>query len=64
VLAVNRIITYDVAESLDAAAGFSDISKYRYSAIDWKRVYTFITTKLDVFESFVGQVAGYVGGFK
>ena len=61
VLAGNRIITYDVAESLDAAVGFSDISKYRYSAIDWKRVYTFVTTKLDVFDSFVGQVGRYVG---
>lgn len=55
-LAKHTVITDDVAESLARAAGFRNLLVHRYTSIDWQRVYSFITTKLDVFRHFVDQI--------
>ena len=61
VLAENRVISFGLGEKLSAAIRFRNLHMYRYAAIDWSMVYSFISSELDAFHEYARDVARKIG---
>jgi uncharacterized protein YutE (UPF0331/DUF86 family) len=58
VLSAHGVIQPDLAERLQRAVGFRNISVHEYQEVDWIRVYRIITDHLEDFRTFGGAILG------
>ena len=55
-LAQNKLIPQSVADNLSRAVGFRNIAVHQYENLDCKIIYAIITSHLDDFKDFAGEI--------
>ena len=55
-LAQNKLIPQSVADNLSHAVGFRNIAVHQYENLDCKIIYAIITSHLDDFRNFAGEI--------
>jgi len=55
-LAQNGIISAELSASLQKAVGFRNIAVHEYDKVDWKQVFSLVTTRLQDFRAFARAV--------
>ena len=55
-LAQNKLIPQSVADNLSRAVGFRNIAVHQYENLDCKIIYAIITSHLDDFKNFAGEI--------